>query len=125
MDYIPLFHPTIKDKLKKYPHLKNRFQNKVDYIIRSPLTIGEKLRGNYTGLRSIPLTGNFILIFLVCEECIQLGHNSTLNNCLQHSEIPQNTVIFLTFSPHDIAYRETYSLRLGLQSNTFSVFTAQ
>ncbi len=120
MVYIAWYHPHIKTCLETYPHLKERFKKKKDYIIKNPIELGEPLQGNLNGLRSFPFADNFIIIYVVCEECRQLRHQET-NNCLQCGAISDNSVIFLTFGRHDPTYKFAPSLRLRLEDREFEV----
>ncbi|MBI4738692.1 hypothetical protein HY772_03895 [Candidatus Woesearchaeota archaeon] len=101
--YIAKHRPYVETCLKKYPHLKEPFRKKKDYILQNPLQLGEPLKGNLNGLRSFPLQKNFIIIYLVCEECRRLKQE-TFNQCTGCGRIPANSVIFLLFGPHDEAY---------------------
>ena len=114
MPYIAKYHSYINTCLKKYPHLKTPFEKKKDYIIQNPLQLGEPLKGTLNGLRSFPLQKNFIIIYLICDECRKLNQEF-LNKCTQCGQIPQNSVIFLLFGPHDYAYKSAPGQRVTLQ----------
>jgi len=116
------YHPNINACLSKYSHLKKRFKKKKDYILKSPIDLGEPLKGNLNGLRSFPFAGNFIIIYIICQECRTLQHQQ-VNRCIRCSETPDNTVIFLAFGPHDPTYKMTPSVREKLEVSDFSVFT--
>ena len=116
------YHPHIKYCLQKYPHLKERFKKKKNYIIQSPIQLGEPLKNNLNGLRSFPFAGNFIIIYIVCKECKNLQHQEK-NKCLQCHETPENSVIFLTFGPHDPTYNSASAIRGLLGKNKFKIFT--
>ena len=104
MEYLAKYHPKIKDCLKKYPHLKKRLEKKINYILKDPFNLGEPLKYNLKGLRSIPFAKNFLIIYIICEECIRLQYQE-INKCgINCSNIPENTVIFLYFGCHDSAY---------------------
>jgi len=120
--YIARYTSTLKTCLKKFPHLKEKFRNKKDYILKDPLNLGEPLKGNLNGLRSFTLTRNFLVIFIVCNECRRLKQEK-MNGCLQCEQTPPETVIFLLFGPHDPAYRQATSSRQNLKDNEFGVFT--
>jgi len=102
-DYIAKHRPYIQTCLEKYPHLKKPFEKKKNYILQNPLQLGEPLKGNLNGLRSFPLQKNFIIIYLVCEECRKLKQES-INQCAVCGKIPVNSVIFLLFGHQDEAY---------------------
>lgn len=123
MEYIDKYHPEIKDCLKKYPHLEKRFKKKKNYILENPLNLGEPLKYNLKGLRSLPFASNFLIIYIVCEECKRLKYQE-INKCgMNCSKIPENTVIFLYFGPHNSAYQiETYK-RKNMEQKEFKPFT--
>ncbi|MDI6787832.1 MAG: hypothetical protein QME51_05625 [Planctomycetota bacterium] len=113
--YTAIFkQPHINTCLKDYPHLKKPFQKKVDYILQNPLQLGERLKDNLNGLRSLPFQGNFIIIYLVCEECRRLKHE-LINQCSICGKTPNNSVIFLLFRPHDDAYKSAPQQREKLK----------
>jgi len=121
LEYIAKYHPAIKTCLKKYPHLKKQFEKKKDYILQNPLQLGEPLKGNLNGLRSFPLAGNYIIIFIVCNDCRRLKQKE-INRCLQCGQIPHNSVIFLLFGQHDPSYKIAPRLRGNLGREGFDVF---
>lgn len=103
MAYVGKYHPQILKSLADYSHLKERFKKKREYILRSPIELGEPLQGNLNGLRSFPFAGNFIIVYIVCEECRKLQQQER-NRCRQCGQIPENAVIFLAFGPHNPVY---------------------
>lgn len=122
LNYIARYHPHIKDCIKKYPHLKERFKKKKDYILQNPIQLGESLKNNLSGLKSFPFADNFIIIYIVCEECRELQHQK-INRCLRCGQMPENSVIFLTFGPHDPTYEIAPAIRERLEKKEFNVFT--
>ena len=111
--YVAKYHPEILNCLEKYPHLKNRFRKKKDYILQNPKFLGEPLKKNLNGLRSFPLARHFIIIYLVCEDCRELKQQD-INNCFQCEQIPEESVIFLLFGPHDFTYKSAMKIRKEL-----------
>jgi len=103
VEYVAKYHPQVLNCLRNFPHFKERFKKKRDHILKSPIELGEPLQGNLNGLRSFPFAGNFIIVYIVCEECRRLQQQDK-NRCLQCGQIPDNAVIFLTFGPHDPTY---------------------
>lgn len=103
MAYVAKYHPQILKCIETYSNMKERFKKKREYILKSPIELGEPLQGNLHGLRSFPFGGNFIIIYIVCEECRRLQQQDK-NRCFQCGQIPDNAVIFLAFGPHDPTY---------------------
>jgi len=122
LNYVAKYHPHINACLRKHSHLKKRFKNKSEYIAENPIELGESLKHELSGLRSFPFAGNFIIIYIVCDECRQLQHQEK-NNCLQCSQIPDNAVIFLVFGPHDATYNLGPEIRGSLEGAAFHAFT--
>ncbi len=119
MAYVAKYHPQILKSLKDYSHLKERFRKKKEHILKSPVELGESLQGNLNGLRSFPFAGNFIIVYIVCEECRSLQQQG-INRCLQCGQIPDNAVIFLAFGPHDPVYFQiTPFIRERLEQKEF------
>lgn len=122
MAYVARYTSDLKTCLKKFPHLKNRFKEKKDHILENPLLLGEPLKHKLNGLRSFPLARNFLIIFIVCDDCRRLKQKS-INGCLYCEQTPEKTVIFLLFGPHDPMYKIAASSRQNLQGNEFDVLT--
>lgn len=122
MEYQDKYHPLIKDCLKKYPHLKKRLEKKKNYILKDPFNLGEPLKYNLTGLRSFPFARNFLIIYIICGECIRLQYQE-INKCgMNCSNIPENTVIFLYFGCHDSAYT-TEIYKKNIEQKEYKPFT--
>jgi len=57
------------------------------------------------GKRSRHVSGNFVIVYVVCEECIQNGfRDKGWNDCAFCSGAPLKRVIFLAFDQHDDIY---------------------
>lgn len=71
--YQPLFGPTFKKCLEKCPHLKERIQSFIRKILGDPYFASHLLKKkgkiDLRGKRSRHLSGNFVAVYLVCEEC--------------------------------------------------------
>jgi len=120
--YVARYTTDLKTCLEKYAHLKNKFEKKKDYILESPLLLGEPLKHKLNGLRSFPLGSNFLIIFIVCDDCRRLKQKN-INGCPHCEQTPKNTVFFLLFGPHDLMYKTAASSRKNLKGNEFDVFT--
>ena len=104
MKYTPYFSDKLKELItKKYTGIKKSAKNKIDIVINKPFS-GEPLKGDLDGLRSVPVKGNFIIIYIICKECRAKGKNKLLN-CSICSEISDESVIFIYLAPHDDAYK--------------------
>lgn len=97
------FEAAFLKALKKHAAIKKLVKKKVDMIIESPITLGEPLEGNWQGFYSCPVKRNFIIIYLYCEACRKKGDNSVVN-CSDCKDMPDKTLKFILFAPHDDAY---------------------
>jgi len=113
--YTPKYQQEFQRALKKYKELVKRALEKTLYICNNPYQLGEPLRDNLNGLRSFPLAKNFIIVFIICEECKKLNQQKK-NACVDCESIPNNTVVFLTFGPHDVAYTDAGKWRIAIAS---------
>lgn len=56
------------------------------------------------GFRSVPVKGNFILIYVICKECRARGNNK-LFKCSICEDANDESIIFVYLAPHDDAYK--------------------
>ena len=97
------FETTFLKALKKHASIKKLVKNKVDMIIESPITIGEPLKDNWQGFYSCPVKRNFIIIYLYCDVCRKKGDDAVVH-CSDCHDMPDQTIKFILFGPHDKAY---------------------
>lgn len=90
--------------------LKRRAEVVVDRILSDPYhprshLLEKKGRIDLRGKRSRHISGNFVIVYRVCEECIQEGfRDKGYNNCSHCTGEPLKAVIFLGFDKHDVIY---------------------
>ena len=105
--YNTYFLPEFLNQLKKYAHLKNLVQKKINLLALNPYSNckSELLLGELKGLRSARLTKSFRIIFVICEECKNRNFARYIN-CPQKycNSFSLKTIIFLTFGPHEKIY---------------------
>ena len=94
----------LKD-LRRYRGLRKQIQRHVEQVLANPYQgterLGRKARSpDLSGCRSIRVTRNFRIIFVVCEECRQVPE-CQFCFCVG---LPDRTVVFLTVGPHERAY---------------------
>ena len=100
-EYTPLFEKN----LKRYHSMRRQIRQKTERILQDPYTGTERL-GNIPGgkdlrgCRSIRITRNFRIIFVICEECRRVPE---CRFCFCEG-LPNETVVFLTVGPHERAY---------------------
>ena len=70
-------------------------------------------RADLRGKRARHLTPNFVVLYAVCEECVQAGFlQKGWNDCGRICDgKPHRRVVFLGFGKHDVAYGRDWSYR--------------
>ena len=109
--YEGFFTPTFKECLRSYENnlqLKKRVQSVVDRILENPKFQShflDKIRGiDLRGKRRRHVSGNYVLIYTICDECILLKHQ-VFNNCANIcDETLKKRVIFFAFDKWDDIY---------------------
>ncbi len=123
MEYEGIFTKTFKECLKKHPDKKKRIKVLVDKILTNPFHqshLLKKLKGvDLRGKRRRHLTGNFVIIYTVCDECIKLNFQQS-NNCINCNRQPKKRVIFIAFGTHKDIYAREWLGELDKTSLTFS-----
>ncbi len=104
-DYLAFYEKRFVKNLKRHGSLRRQIRRCVDRVIESPYTQTEFLgdisgKLNVKGCRSARIDRNFRTIFVICEECRRIPQ---CEYCICEN-LPDNTVVFLTFGPHDKAY---------------------
>ncbi len=103
--YRPVFEDRFVRNQQRYHSLQKHIQRHVDQILDDPYTGTERLgripgKQHLRGCRSIRVTRNFRIIFVVCEECRRAP---ACRFCFCEG-LPDKTVVFLTVGPHERAY---------------------
>lgn len=114
--YEGFFTPTFKECLGPYennPQLKKRLQSVIDRILENPKTqshLLKKERGiDLRGKRRRHVSGNYVLIYAICDECILLKHQ-IFNNCVDICDgTPKKRIIFFAFDKWDDVYSQEWS----------------
>jgi len=108
-DYEAFYEKRFVENLKRYAALRERIKRRVEKILHDPYANTEFLADlsgklNLRGCRSARLDRNFRIVFVICEECRRVL-DCEYCFCEQAGKpLPDNTVVFLTFGPHDRAY---------------------
>jgi Txe/YoeB family toxin of Txe-Axe toxin-antitoxin module len=89
----------------RYRSLQKHIKRHVEQVLDDPYKGTEqlgKLAGglDLRGCRSVRVTRNFRIIFVICEECRRV---SECRFCFCEG-LPNETVVFLTVGPHERAY---------------------
>lgn len=104
-NYQGYYEKNFVKKLSRYASIKQRIRKCVDQVLTDPYSLTEFLgdingKLNLKGCRSIRVDRNFRVIFVICEECINILQ---CEYCFCET-LPENAVLFLTVGPHDKAY---------------------
>jgi len=111
MVYRPFFTDHFKRDIEKYPDQKAKVEAVVSRILTSPQHRSHLLKYKYgkdlRGKRSRHLSTNFLIIFILCDECIENGFREKgYNNCSFCTGQPEKRVIFLSFGTYDVTYKK-------------------
>ncbi len=103
--YKGVFENRFLKNKRRYGNLRKHIQAHVDQILEDPYRDSEKLgrqpKGkDLRGCRSVRVTRNFRILFVICEECRRVP---ACQYCFCEG-LPDRTVVFLTVGPHDRAY---------------------
>ncbi|MBI4823028.1 MAG: hypothetical protein HY805_02205 [Nitrospirae bacterium] len=105
--YKTYFSPEFLKQTTRYSHFKKVIANKIKLLAENPYVIckSELLVGELKGLRSARITKSFRAIFSVCEECMAKRFQKLVGCSPSLCEkMGSDTIVFLTFGPHDKAY---------------------
>jgi len=116
--YVPVYTEVFFECLEKHRDKQDRVLELVERICEAPkipqahflsIKTGVDLRGK----RRRHMSGGFVLIYIVCEECIALGHRAKrYNNCHFCSGEPTNRIIFVAFDKWADIYTRKWAIIL-------------
>jgi hypothetical protein len=114
-EYEAVFLPRFWECVARYPDLRPRVEKFVRRLLADPYQAGSShaltVKGGQDrrGKRGAHLSRNFVLVFMVCEECMNRGYRAKgYNRCDPCPEQPLRRVIFLAFGTHKEAYGHTW-----------------
>jgi hypothetical protein len=99
------FGPRFVKSYRRYKSLHRRIDQKMAQVLSDPYKGTERLGKragvlDLRGCRSVRVTRNFHIIFVICEECRRVPE---CRFCFCEG-LPDKTVVFLTVGPHERAY---------------------
>lgn len=101
--------------LRQYPDQKDRVRKFMNRLQTDPYHPGKShLLTNRQGIdlrgkRGAHVSRNFVIIFMVCEECINRSFREKgFNRCDPCPETPEKRLILLGFGPHKVAYGQAW-----------------
>lgn len=90
--YNPVYTPTFQKQISKVDKtLKLRIKNCIDSLISDPWHHTEFMKG-VRGRRKARVANGERLVFVICEECRELGHIK-YNRCNDCKSTPENTLV--------------------------------
>ncbi|MBC8253723.1 MAG: hypothetical protein H8E35_06805 [Ardenticatenia bacterium] len=117
--YQPAFEDRFVRNQRRYRSLRKQIQRHVDQVLDDPYTGTERLGRipgglDLRGCRSVRVTRNFRILFVICEECRQVPE---CQFCFCEG-LSDRTVVFLAVGPHEKVYslrevEEPYTLSNG------------
>jgi len=110
-EYEAVFLPSFLRCVKRHPDQQTRVRDFVRRLQADPYQAGEShplaVRGgvDLRGKRGAHISRNFVVIFMVCEECINRSFRAKgLNRCEPCPERPEKRLVLIAFGPHQVAY---------------------
>ena len=105
MTYQVELPPLFRKNLKRYRSMRKQIQRHIDQVLDDPYRNTERLGRvpgglDLRGCRSIRVTRNFRILFVICEECRRVPE---CRFCFCEG-LPDETVVLLTVGPHKRAY---------------------
>ena len=105
--YEDKYERSFVDCLQRHRDKKKCIEALVQRIPADPFSqshlLGEKSGIDLRGIRSRHFAKNFVILYMVCDECITKGFREQ-NDCAFCTGEPLRRVIFLAFGPHDDIY---------------------
>lgn len=114
--YRPFYTEVFLECLEEHREQQNRALELVERILEAPKIrqahfLGIKRGVDLRGKRRRHMSGNYVIVYIVCEECINLGHRAKgYNNCHFCSGKPSNWVIFVAFGKWDDIYSRQWAI---------------
>ncbi|MGM0418296.1 MAG: hypothetical protein ACQEQS_06210 [Thermodesulfobacteriota bacterium] len=104
-NYKAVYEDLFLKNLKRYSSIRQAIKRRVERVLTNPYHNSEFLgdvtdKLNLIGCRSVRIDRNFRVVFVICEECLDIAD---CGFCFCDN-LPDKTVVFLTVGPHDKAY---------------------
>jgi len=110
--YQPFYTQTFLDCLDNHREQQERTLELVSRIVENPTVQSHFLdyKGgvDLRGKRRRHMSGNFVIIYIVCEECFKMHHRGKFNNCACCTGELTDWIIFLAFGKWDDIYTHNY-----------------
>ena len=91
--YDPLYAPKFKEQIRGLEKgFRRKIEERIDDLKADPWHNTKFLKGQYRGKRKLWLNRSDRLVFVICEECRELGH-TIYNQCSDCDTTPENTLV--------------------------------
>lgn len=117
-EYVPLYTEVFFQCLEDHRDKQERILELVERICKAPKIpqahfLDVKKGVDLRGKRRRHMSSNYVVIYIVCEECITLGHKAKgYNNCYFCTGEKTNHIIFVAFDKWDDIYRRKWNIAL-------------
>ena len=93
-NYIPFYTPKFEKQIKKMgKDYKERVKSRIEGLIQDPWHNTEFAKGQHRGKRKIRINRTDRLLFIICEECMALGHKIYQRCSSECDNIPEKALI--------------------------------
>lgn len=116
--YVPVYTEVFFECLEKHRDKQDRILELVERICEAPKIpqahfLSVKKSVDLRGKRRRHMSGDFVVIYIVCEECITMDHRAKgYNNCHFCSGESTNHIIFVAFDKWDNIYSRKWTITL-------------
>ena len=116
LKFVPFYTEVFLECLEKHRDQQIRVLELVERILQAPKIqqahfLGIKRGVDLRGKRRRHMSNNFVIIYIVCEECLAKGHRAKgYNNCHFCTGKPSNRVIFVAFDKWDDIYSRGWEI---------------
>lgn len=103
--FVPDFSKNLEKLTRRNLELKRRIDKKIREMRNDPFRGSIHLVGKGTGKRRVYVAGDYRLIYAVCHECREKGHNS-INQCIDCEQKSNNSIIYFDVEHRKHAYND-------------------
>lgn len=91
-NYRPVYTKTFEKQINVlHPEFRRQIEERIRDLVADPWHNTKFLKAQYRGKRKLWLNRSDRLVFVICEECRELGH-IIYNQCDDCDSIPENTL---------------------------------
>jgi len=92
--YVAEYAPHFDDQLVGLSSdFVKEIKEKIEALCNNPFHNTRFMKGQHKGKRKARLNKSDRLVFVICEECRELGHDKRYNKCSDCHKTPENTIV--------------------------------